>query len=193
VKTFKSQIVLASLAGFASLSQAQVAEQKSLNMEGARRVIAAAVTEANSKKTTGVIAVVDAGGNLMALERIDGTFAAGANISIGKARTALLFQKPTKFFEDVVNKGRTAMVALDGFTPLLGGGSMKSSYFGESRLLRSRDCICVSWRCSSEIEVYRKQSTPASHKSSIYCNVKPPKNTPSRYPWTIPKSRPLAV
>ena len=121
MKTFKSQIVLASLAGFASLSQAQVAEQKSLNMEGARRVIAAAVTEANSKKTTGVIAVVDAGGNLMALERIDGTFAAGANISIGKARTALLFQKPTKFFEDVVNKGRTAMVALDGFTPLQGG------------------------------------------------------------------------
>ena len=50
-----------------------------------------------------------------------GTFAAGANISIGKARTALLFQKPTKFFEDVVNKGRTAMVALDGFTPLQGG------------------------------------------------------------------------
>ena len=84
-------------------------------------VIAAAVTEANSKKTTGVIAVVDAGGNLMALERIDGTFAAGANVSIGKARTALLFQKPTKFFEDVVNKGRTAMVALEGFTPLQGG------------------------------------------------------------------------
>jgi glc operon protein GlcG len=121
VKTFKSQIVLASLASLASLSHAQVADQKSLNMDGARRVIAAAVTEANSKKTTGVIAVVDAGGNLMALERIDGTFAAGATIAIGKARTALLFQKPTKFFEDVVNKGRTAMVALDGFTPLQGG------------------------------------------------------------------------
>ena len=121
MKTFKSQIVLASLASLASLSHAQVADQKSLNMDGARRVIAAAVTEANSKKTTGVIAVVDAGGNLMALERIDGTFAAGATIAIGKARTALLFQKPTKFFEDVVNKGRTAMVALDGFTPLQGG------------------------------------------------------------------------
>jgi len=140
-----------------------------------------------------VIAVVDAGGNLMALERIDGTFAAGANIFIGKARTALLFQKPTKFFEDVANKGRTAMVALDGFTPLLGGRSMKSSYFGESGLLRSRDCMCVSWRCSSEIEGYRKQATPASHKSSIYCSVKPPKNAPSRYAWSIPKSRPLAV
>ena len=96
-------------------------DKKSLNMDGARKVIAAAVAEANPEKTTGAIAVVDDGGNLMVLERIDGTFAAGADISIGKAWTALLFQKPTKFFEDVVNKGRTAMVALDGFTPLQGG------------------------------------------------------------------------
>src|SRR5690242_15235037 len=50
-----------------------------------------------------------------------GTFAAGANISVGKARTAVLFQKPTKFFEDVVDKGRTVMVALNDFTPLQGG------------------------------------------------------------------------
>ena len=111
----------AALLSLAPLVQAQVADTKSLTIEGARQVIAAAVAEANSKKTTGVIAVVDSGGNLMALERIDGTFAAGANISIGKARTALLFQKPTKVFEDIVNKGRTAMVALEGFTPLQGG------------------------------------------------------------------------
>ena len=59
----------------------------------------------------------------MALERLDGTFAAGANISIGKARTAVLFQKPTKVFEDIINKGRTAMAALPDsfFTPLQGG------------------------------------------------------------------------
>ena len=112
---------LIALLSLATPSQAQFAETKSLTMDGARRVIAAAVVEANNKKTTGVIAVVDNGGNLMALERIDGTFAAGANISIGKARTALLFQKPTRFFEDIVNKGRTAMVAIDGFTPLQGG------------------------------------------------------------------------
>ena len=106
---------------FSQWGQAQVADRKTLTLDGARKVIAAAAAEANHKKTTGVIAVVDNGGNLMALERIDGTFAAGANISIGKARTAVLFQKPTHFFEDVVNKGRTAMVALDGFTPLQGG------------------------------------------------------------------------
>jgi glc operon protein GlcG len=109
------------LLGMAAMGQAQVANQKTLAMDGARRVIAAAVAEAATKKTTGVIAVVDSGGNLMALERIDGTFAAGANIAIGKARTALLFQKPTKVFEDVVNRGRTAMVTIEGFTPLQGG------------------------------------------------------------------------
>jgi uncharacterized protein GlcG (DUF336 family)/mannose-6-phosphate isomerase-like protein (cupin superfamily) len=118
---FRSTVAAAALLGIAPLAQAQFAETKSLTMDGARWVIAAAVAEANNKKTTGVIAVVDNGGNLMALERIDGTFAAGANVSIGKARTALLFQKPTKVFEDIVNKGRTAMVALDGFTPLQGG------------------------------------------------------------------------
>jgi uncharacterized protein GlcG (DUF336 family)/mannose-6-phosphate isomerase-like protein (cupin superfamily) len=71
----------------------------------------------------GVIAVVDDGGNLMALERLDGTFAAGANISIGKARTAVLFKRPTKTFEDIIKNGRTAMVALPDsfFTPLQGG------------------------------------------------------------------------
>jgi len=121
MNVLKTCISSAALLSLVSTSPAQVVDKKSLTMDGARRVIAASVAEANNKKTTGVIAVVDDGGNLMALERIDGTFAAGANISIGKARTALLFQKPTKFFEDVVNKGRTAMVALDGFTPLQGG------------------------------------------------------------------------
>ncbi len=117
----KAIVTFWSLTGLAVLSHAQVAETKTLTMDGARQVIAAATAEARQKNTTGVIAVVDNGGNLMALERIDGTFAAGANISIGKARTALLFQKPTKVFEDTVNKGRTAMVALDNFTPLQGG------------------------------------------------------------------------
>ena len=45
----------------------------------------------------------------------------GATISIGKARTAVLFKKPTRFFEELINKGRTAMTAVDGFTPLIGG------------------------------------------------------------------------
>ena len=100
---------------------ANVAEKRSLTSDGTTRAIEAAVAKARALKTTGVIAVVDEGGNLMALERIDGTFTAGANISIGKARTAVLFNKPTRVFEEIIKGGRTPMVALSDFTPLQGG------------------------------------------------------------------------
>src|SRR5438874_5116701 len=109
----------------ANLVTAQTVEKKTLTLKGAESVIAAAKAEAQKLQAPGgVIAVVDDGGNLMALERLDGTFAAGANISIGKARTAVLFKKPTRFFEELVNsngKGRTVMTALNDFTPLIGG------------------------------------------------------------------------
>ncbi len=101
---------------------AQIVEKKSLDLDGAKKAIAAAADYAKKNNAPGgVIAVVDEGGNLMALERLDGTFAMGATISIGKARTAVLFKKPTRFFEELINKGRTAMTAVDGFTPLIGG------------------------------------------------------------------------
>ena len=100
---------------------ASVAERKTLTLDGAQKALAAAVAQAHKNHAGGVIAVVDDGGNLMALERVDGTFAAGANISIGKARTAALFQKPTRVFEEIIGKGRTAMVALNDFTPFQGG------------------------------------------------------------------------
>jgi glc operon protein GlcG len=110
---------------FANLAIGQTVEKKTLTLEGAERVIAAAKGEAQSLKAPGgVIAVVDDGGNLMALERLDGTFSAGANISIGKAKTAVMFKKPTRFFEELINssgKGRTVMTALENFTPLIGG------------------------------------------------------------------------
>jgi uncharacterized protein GlcG (DUF336 family)/mannose-6-phosphate isomerase-like protein (cupin superfamily) len=121
MKILKGVVITAMLA-FVATGHAQIVEKKSLDLSGAKKAIAAAADYA--KKNTapgGVIAVVDEGGNLMALERLDGTFAMGATISIGKARTAVLFKKPTRFFEELINKGRTAMTAVDGFTPLIGG------------------------------------------------------------------------
>ena len=106
----------------AASAQGQISDRKSLTLDGAKGVIAAA--EAHARKVNapgGVVAVVDDGGNLMALERLDGTFSAGANISIGKARTAVMFKKSTKVFEDIIKNGRTSMVALENFTPLQGG------------------------------------------------------------------------
>jgi glc operon protein GlcG len=112
------------LAITAQYAHGQVTQKKTLNLEGARRVIAAAVAEAKRGAGTAAIAVVDDGGNLIAVERLDNTFSSGTNVSIGKARTAVLFKKPTRFFEDLINKGRTAMASLsasEGFTPLQGG------------------------------------------------------------------------
>ncbi len=122
MRYLKILIVGTALVSLAVTAHAQVSDKKILTLEGAMRVIAAAASEAKSNNAPGgAIAVVDDGGNLMALQRLDHTFAAGANIAIGKARTAALFKKPTKVFEDIVNKGRTTMVALNDFTPLQGG------------------------------------------------------------------------
>lgn len=121
MKLLTGTVITAAIA-FVAVSQAQIIEKKSLDLDGAKKAIAAAVDYAKKNNAPGgVIAVVDEGGNLMALERLDGTFAMGAMISVGKARTAVLFKKPTRFFEELINKGRTAMTAVDGFTPLIGG------------------------------------------------------------------------
>jgi glc operon protein GlcG len=115
-------VLLIASALLSPAAPAQFTEKKVLTLDGAEKVIAAAQAEAKKLNAPGgVIAVVDDGGNLIALARMDGTFAAGANISIGKARTAVLFKKPTKVFEDIIKNGRTSMVALNDFTPLQGG------------------------------------------------------------------------
>lgn len=123
-RTLRTTVLILALASGISVAHAQTVEKKTLTIEGAKKVIAGAIASAKKNNAPGgVIAVVDEGGNLMALERLDGTFAAGANISIGKARTAVLFKRPTKAFEDIIKNGRTAMVALPDayFTPLQGG------------------------------------------------------------------------
>jgi uncharacterized protein GlcG (DUF336 family)/quercetin dioxygenase-like cupin family protein len=124
-KEFRCIGLVAVVLSIATLAGAQTTEKKTLTLQGAERVITAAKAEAQRLQAPGgVVAVVDDGGNLMALERLDGTFSAGANISIGKAKTAVMFKKPTRFFEELINsngKGRTVMTALENFTPLIGG------------------------------------------------------------------------
>ena len=117
-------IIMAALVGAIlppTLSAQAVAKKQQLTMDGAKQVADAVLTEAKRLNTTGVVAVVDDGGNLMYLARIDGSFAAGAMISYGKARTAALFKRPTAVFENIIKQGRTPMIALNDFTPLQGG------------------------------------------------------------------------
>jgi glc operon protein GlcG len=121
MKAHGTMLLALSLAAANGSLGAQTMEKKTLTLDGARRVIAAAQAEAKRNNAGGVIAVVDDGGHLISLDRLDNTFAAGAEISVGKARTAVLFKRPTKFFEDVIRNGRTSMVTLPDFTPLQGG------------------------------------------------------------------------
>ena len=109
------------LAAIATDGTAQLADKKVLTLEGAKKAAAAAAADAKQHNEGAAIAIVDDGGNLLYLERLDNTFAAGARISIGKARTAALFKKPTAAFEEIIRNGRTPMIALDDFTPLQGG------------------------------------------------------------------------
>lgn len=116
-------------AGTAPTAAAQTAAAQSarpsLSLADARRVLASALEAARSRNAPGAaIAIVDAGGQVVALERLDGTFPAAPSISIGKARTAVNFHRPTRQLEDIINKGRVAMVTLPAvvdFTPLQGG------------------------------------------------------------------------
>lgn len=103
------------------LDQAHVATAHKLTLEGARQVGEAAAKYAKANGAGPSIAVVDDGGYLLYFVRPEDSFAAGANVSIGKARTSAIFKKPTKDFEDTINKGRFTMTALPDFTPLQGG------------------------------------------------------------------------
>jgi glc operon protein GlcG len=106
-------------------SAAGVANAPTLTLDGAKQVVAEATAYARAHDAPGgAIAVVDAAGILVSLDRLDGTFPSASNISIGKARTAALFRKPTRDFETLVNQGRYTMTTLPDltpFTPLQGG------------------------------------------------------------------------
>lgn len=109
-------------------AQGQTMDKKVLTLVGARAVAAAAEAEAQRLGAPGsAIAVVDDGGNVLFLERLDNTFPAAANISIAKARTAALFRRPSKVLEDAIVGGRSTLLnvadaPLQGGVPIVIGG-----------------------------------------------------------------------
>jgi len=106
---------------FVNQIKAQVITTKNISLEGARKIVAEAINYAKSVSAPGgSIAIVDAGGNLIYLERLDGTFAASAEVSIKKANTAALFKAPSSKLENAINDGRQALITV-GHTFLQGG------------------------------------------------------------------------
>src|SRR5437016_2642990 len=118
IKTFGLVLVLALAA---TQVKADLPTKKVLTLNVAKKIAAAAEAEANRRGSTVVIVVVDDGGHLLVLERLDDTQVASVEVGIGKARTAAIFRRPSKEFEDQVKNGRVAALALPGATPLQGG------------------------------------------------------------------------
>ncbi len=101
--------------------KAELPSKKVLSLHAAKQIAAAAEAEAKKRSATVVIAIVDDGGHLLLLERLDDTQVASSEVAIGKARTAAIFRRPSKVFEDQIREGRAAALALPGATPLQGG------------------------------------------------------------------------
>lgn len=137
-------LVVSAVAGRAL---AQVTESKrTLTLEGAKVVAAAAAAEAKKGNEGASIAIVDDGGNLVYLERIQPTFPMGATISTEKARTAALFQKPTKILEDAIVGGRTPLLnawsaPLNGGEPILVEGRVVGAIGVSGASSAARDAV----------------------------------------------------
>lgn len=119
LQSFLAAVVL--LAGMASALSAQLATRKTLTLEAARRIAAAAEAEARKNNWNVVIAIVDDGGNLVYLQKMDGTQIASIEVAQFKARGAIGFKRPTKEFEDRVAKGAMGLVKVPWIAPVEGG------------------------------------------------------------------------
>lgn len=92
-----------------------------LTLDDAKRVAAAAHRTALDNQWNVVISVVDDGGHLVYLERMDNVQMGSVQVSIEKARTAIAFRRPSQGLEAAIAGGRTVMLKLPGATPIEGG------------------------------------------------------------------------
>lgn len=112
----------ASLAPLSALAQAApLTYGPPIGLEMAKKIAAAAEAEAKKNGLTMVISVLDSGGNLVFMERMDGTQLASIEVAIAKGRSANNYKRPTKAFEDAVIGGRNAVLGLPGALPIEGG------------------------------------------------------------------------
>jgi uncharacterized protein GlcG (DUF336 family) len=93
-----------------------------LTAEDARKIVAAAEAEARAHQWAVTIAVVDDGGHLLWLQRLDGAPPISAEIGLAKARTAALGRRESKVYEDMINQGRVSFLSAPGLQGMLEGG-----------------------------------------------------------------------
>ncbi len=95
--------------------------KKILGLADAKKIAEAAEAEAIRNKWLVIIAIVDDGGHLVYLQRLDGAQFGSIDVAIAKAHAAIAFKRPTKAWEELVNQGHVRYLALPGSLPLEGG------------------------------------------------------------------------
>lgn len=105
----------------AAFAQAQLVTKRTLTLDAAKKIAAAAEAEAVKNKWNVVIAILDETGHLVYLQRMDDTQVGSVEVAIAKAESAFKFRRPTKVFEDAVVSGRQAILRLPGAMPFEGG------------------------------------------------------------------------
>jgi uncharacterized protein GlcG (DUF336 family) len=112
-------------AAFAALAFSAIAQAPpygaAIGLDNARKVAAAAEAEARKNNWNVVIAIVDTGGHLVHLQRIDGTQYASVAVATQKAQSSVAYRRPTKVFEDAVKGGNPQLASLPGAMPVDGG------------------------------------------------------------------------
>ncbi|MGK2935998.1 MAG: GlcG/HbpS family heme-binding protein [Gemmatimonadaceae bacterium] len=121
----KCALPIAAFFLFASNAYAQSAPPYGapISLDDAKRVALPALAEARRNSWNVAVAIVDISGNLVYYEKMDDTHLGSVNVSIAKARSAALFRRPTKAFQDVLAAGGEGLriLRLEGAVPLEGG------------------------------------------------------------------------
>jgi uncharacterized protein GlcG (DUF336 family) len=94
-----------------------------ITLEQAKKALAAAEAEATKNKCNMIITILDSGGHVVALHRLDGTQLGSIEAAHQKAYSAVLYRRPTKVFQDLLAGGgaNLRLLALAGASPLEGG------------------------------------------------------------------------
>jgi uncharacterized protein GlcG (DUF336 family) len=94
-----------------------------ISLEAAKKAAAAALAEARKNNWTMAVAIVDSGGHLVYFEKMENTQIAGSNIAIDKARSAVIFKRPTKVMQEMLAAGGAGVrvLRLRGAIPVEGG------------------------------------------------------------------------
>ena len=124
MKVFRRVVLALAIVGSLTptyAAQNLILEKKVLSLAAARKIVAAAEAEANARGVGVVIVVVDSSGTIIELTRMDTAQVASVNVGIGKARTAAIYRRPSRDFEEQIKSGRIAALALADATPLQGG------------------------------------------------------------------------